>query len=795
MSQLPNLSDPTYQIEAELGSGGGSVVYKAWHTRLQKYVVLKRIKDESGLIQSGLQRGEVDILKNLKHTYLPQLYDFLDDPSGVYTVIEFIPGRSFAELLKETQRFEQKEVILWAEQLSGALAYLHGQHPTVLHSDIKPANIMLTPTGDVCLIDFNISLVLDGDETKALGLSHGYASPEQYAVPGPPAQTQVPRAPVSSAHDNEPAMTELDAGHADSSMTELDAGHAGSAITELDTGYAGSSKTELSTGNTTDLRVDRPGSPASQSALAPLLQSIPPTPAPQPQASPSTSAPQRHKRTRGDSQARGQGSSMLDARSDIYSFGATLYHLLTGERPAKATGKTKPLREFNDLPLSDAFIYIIDRCMENDPAKRFQTAADLHDAIANIHKLDKRWKRQRVKTTVTLIVLFALLVAFSATAVFGMSLMSSEKLEKYNAYVLSIISDDETNGGLSPGSGAPGTGGSAFESAVQLFPEKPDAYREQALKLYKNGLYEECIEFVKGAMAKLSAYNHGTDALRMIGHIYYTQANAYFELERFPDSLPAYEAAIGNNPDAPEIYRDYAITLARCGYIDRAEELLNETRVINLGNDSLDLLRGEIAFAKGDNETAIQLFKSVIKETGDPLIRSRAYMICILAYRRVPEQVKSEIAFLREALTGLTDNYSLIVKERLADALVRADEYAEAVALYEELRRSGNLSYYTWQNIGVLYQQMGDMVGARAVYLELVEAYPGDYRPPMRLAFLSLQEQAALSNEERDYGETALWHDKALQLYDKRPQSASDDAEMSLLDSLIGELRLNGWID
>ena len=432
MGLLPVLSDPAYRIEAELGSGGGSVVYKAWHTRLQKYVVLKRIKDESGLIQSGLQRGEVDILKNLKHTYLPQLYDFLDDPSGVYTVIEFIPGRSFAELLKEGRRFEQKDVVRWAQQLSGALAYLHGQKPTVLHSDIKPANIMLTPEGDVCLIDFNISLVLEGGDAQVLGLSHGYASPEQY---GPPGLAPDKRQPPTGG---DPGATVLDGGAFDPSITDL------------------------STGNTTDLGPARPGSRAPY--------------APQPQQQNQyASSEQRRDRIR------------LDARSDIYSFGATMYHLLTGVRPEIATGDSKPLSKYGNLGLSEAFVYIIERCMERDPWKRFQSAADLHDAISNIHRLDNRWKRQRIKTVATVVVLSVCLAASGAAAVLGMRLMGSEKLEKYNTLVIDIASDG---------------GSAAFDSAILLFPEKPAAYREQALKLFTAGAFEDTIEFVRSAMAK-----------------------------------------------------------------------------------------------------------------------------------------------------------------------------------------------------------------------------------------------------------------------------------------------------
>ena len=418
--------------------------------------------------------------------------------------------------------------------------------------------------------------------------------------------------------------------------------------------------------------------------------------------------------------------------------------------------------------------------MERDPSKRFQTSADLHDAIANIHRLDGRWKRQRAKSIVTVIVLCLCLIGFSAMTVYGRLLMSSEKLEEYNALTLSIASD---------------VGDDSYNRAVLLFPERPEAYREQAVKLFMLGAYEECTEYVKGAMAKLSAYLHDTDTLRVIGDIYHVQANSYFELEQYQNSIPAYEAAIANKPGDAELYRDYAIALVRCGYPDDAEDFLNSVGDIGLGSDSLDLLRGEIAYAKGENTLAIQLFESVIRDTSNPDIRNRAYMICDLAYRRVPDLVRNEIELLRNALIEMPDNYRLILTERLADALVRAGDLAEAAELYNELRQSGVLSFTTWQNVGILYQQSGDLAGARAVYIEMSEAFPDDYRPPLRLAYLMLDEQAAINNEDRDYSEAVSWHAIARELYNKRPASASDDMEMLMLDNLMNDLRQNGWID
>jgi serine/threonine-protein kinase len=666
---LPVISDPAYRIESVLGSGGGGVAYKAWHSRLQKYVVLKRIKDDSGLMQEGRRRGEADILKNLKHANLPQLYDFLEDEGGVYTVIEFIPGRSLDETLKSGARCPQPNVVRWARQLSDALRYLHGQKPPVLHSDIKPGNIMLTPEGDVCLIDFNISLVLTGGAAPALGLSHGYASPEQYGLP----------------------------------LSAVGPG-----------------------GTTTRRRAAR-----------------------------------------------------ADARSDIYSLGATLYHMLTGVRPAAATDAVKPLREFG-LPLSESFVNIIERCMARDPDARFQTAEELYGAIANIHRLDRRYTAHRVKAVIAAAALLCLFTASAATAALGWRRLGAEKLEKYNTLVLAIARERKD---------------ASYEEALTLFPEKPDAYREQAVKLCVPGSYEACIEYVNGVMAKLSAYVTDEGDLRMLSDIYYAQANAYFEMEDYPNSLASYDAAADGNPDNPELYRDWAISLARCGYIERAEDMMRDVKDMDIGADSTDLLRGEIAYAKGEDLDAIALFESVIRLTDSDYIKNRAYIICDKAYRRVPELVRANAALLREALDDLPAVYAPIIKERLADALTRAGEYDEAVTLFEELLQGGNLSYQTRQNIGVLYQQLGDYGMAKTIFAELAADYPDDYRPYMRLGYLALEEQAALPNELREYREVSEYYNEAGARYSSRGPGSGDDLEMQKLEGMIVELRQNGWIN
>lgn len=164
----------TYQIVDEIGKGGMGIIYRAWHLNLQKYVVVKKIKDNFvGVLDA---RSEVDILKSLHHSCLPQVYDFLQIGEEIYTVMDYIDGHDLKYFIDHGYQFEESVLWYWLVQLCDVLEYLH-EHG-ILHLDIKPANIMLTSEGKIYLIDFNISL--SGEEQELTGISIYYASPEQY---------------------------------------------------------------------------------------------------------------------------------------------------------------------------------------------------------------------------------------------------------------------------------------------------------------------------------------------------------------------------------------------------------------------------------------------------------------------------------------------------------------------------------------------------------------------------------------------------------------------------------------
>ncbi len=166
-----------YEVKSEIGSGGGGTVFLAWHKNLRKDVVIKKIHDF--ISDEEIQRVEVDILKNLHHPYLPQVFDYFTINGVGYTVMDFVQGESLKQMTDKGKVFSEKDVLKIGDQLTEALEYLHTRKPSIIHGDIKPENIIYTPEGNICLIDFNISGISKEGKARTFGCTPGYSAPEQ----------------------------------------------------------------------------------------------------------------------------------------------------------------------------------------------------------------------------------------------------------------------------------------------------------------------------------------------------------------------------------------------------------------------------------------------------------------------------------------------------------------------------------------------------------------------------------------------------------------------------------------
>jgi len=133
-------------------------------------------------------RREVQILVGLRHPNLPEVVNTFEAQGRHYLVMEYIEGQTLEKLLENAPggQLPEEQVLKWAAQICDVLDYLHSHVPPVIFRDLKPANVMITPRGQVKLIDFGVARLFDpdkGTDTLRMG-TVGYAPPEQYSGQG-----------------------------------------------------------------------------------------------------------------------------------------------------------------------------------------------------------------------------------------------------------------------------------------------------------------------------------------------------------------------------------------------------------------------------------------------------------------------------------------------------------------------------------------------------------------------------------------------------------------------------------
>lgn len=669
MNNEKNIFSDTYEIIGYLQSGSGGAVYKAYHKRLKKEVVLKRIKQKN--VNMRINRQEVDILKNLNHSYLPQVLDFLNVDGEIYTVMSFIPGHSFKELLEEGVHFTQNQLIRWGMQLCSALYYLHSQNPPIVHGDIKPANIMLTPQGNICLIDFNISFFMD--ENTVLGYTEGYTSPEQYII-----------------------------------------------------------------------ALDKKS-----------IHAIP-------------------------------NHTVVDEKSDIYSIGATFYHLITGHK----LERRRSGREYEELQehVSEGLASVIMKAIVLERDKRYANAYEMYQAFQNICKKDKRYQRLLTRERAIRAGLILLLGISIAGTGYGIHEVKLERLEKYNNLVEKQVIYREA--------GKYGKERKVYKSAIKVFPDKLESYYQNAYTLYDEEKYEKCIDFVEYDVLQ----NEKADIIdERMGDLYYLEAESYFQLEDYKNSVDIFEKAFQFGAKDSLYYRDYAIALAYNGNTEKAEEILQDAIDKGLNEDSIHFTKGEIEKALNNESDAISEFRQCIGITKDDQLKTRAYLLLSEIYEEAGED-KEERAILLEARNNLPMENQMQILEKLIQVDINlADDgdtqlRNEAINLSKEVIEQGWETYTTYNNLAILYQKQKNLAETADILTQMIELYGDDYNIEKHLAFLEIDKQEQKGNDFRDYSAFEKYYERAEKLYYAQLKSNDTDSEMQLLENVYQQVRSGGWL-
>lgn len=311
-TQIGTVIDGKYEILKQIGKGGMSIVYLAMDKRLNKQWAVKEIsrkgfgKNNEEIVNEV--PADAEMMKSLDHPAIPTIVDIIDrkDSEYIYVVMDYVEGESLDKVLAEYGAQPQDLVIDWAKQICDALGYLHSQKPPIIYRDMKPANIMLKPEGNIKIIDFGIAREYkEGNlaDTTVLG-TKGYASPEHY------------------------------------------------------------------------------------------------------------------------------GGRQTDERSDIYTLGMTMHHLLTGVDPRPADYIYAPIRQWNP-ELSGGLERIIDKCVSPDPKDRYQNCNELLYALDHYTEEEDSFKKKQKRKLISFVGSLSLAVIFG---IGGMVTNNMAKAAESNNY-------------------------------------------------------------------------------------------------------------------------------------------------------------------------------------------------------------------------------------------------------------------------------------------------------------------------------------------------------------------------
>lgn len=327
--------DSRYETLKLINTGGmSSQIYLALDRKLNRQWAIKKVRKDSSET-SAMLMAEADIMKSLDHPMLPRIVSIEEDRDYFYIVMDFIQGENLKTVLRAEGPQDQDTVVGWGVRLCDVLSYLHSKG--IIYRDMKPANIMLTPDGNIKLIDFGIAREYKAgasEDTTALG-TEGYAAPEQYE---------------------------------------------------------------------------------------------------------------------------GQGGQ-TDARTDVYGMGITLFQLLTNVNPVTYKENVYSIR-FQNPKLSSGLDKVILKATNRDPNKRFQTAAELKNALLNYRKLDDKYIEKKRK-----IIRRFLYLSGSAVVCFALAMACgvASHFVKNNSYE-ALTSGSPTR--------------SEIEKAISIRPGEPKAYSE-----------------------------------------------------------------------------------------------------------------------------------------------------------------------------------------------------------------------------------------------------------------------------------------------------------------------------
>ena len=472
----------------------------------------------------------------------------------------------------------------------------------------------------------------------------------------------------------------------------------------------------------------------------------------------------------------------IDACSDIYSLGATLFHMCAGVRVDQFD------RKHQTLDISEGLLLVLNRSLEEDPKKRFQSAAEMLKAVRNIFKGDKRYKAMVFRQNLARILFFIVGIAGVLLIEQGYTTKLKEADKTYEKYIeIMRTTDDDTEFE------------DAYQKAIAQKPDDIDPYIQYEYRLFIRNAYADCADYVETTIMP-NPYLHTQDGME---DVYYVLGNCYLETKDYKAAVNALRQSLNIDNSNAGAYVDLAVAYANNGDLSDAQNALDKAISLGINNESLNYASGEIALSAKEYDKAISYFTDCIAQSSDDYRKMRAYVLIDEAYVQkgiTIENVDARIEALTKAKTEVSMENRFLILNSLAQAYIDGSAL-QAGAGYEQgaidasneliAMGLGNVNIYS--NVVILKQRVSDYAGALETVKQMEDKFPDSYITMKRRAFLEAEMQGTYAEAKRDYSTFLTYYKKATELYEG--QKNRSDAEMLLLDQTYQKLADGNWLD
>ena len=478
------------------------------------------------------------------------------------------------------------------------------------------------------------------------------------------------------------------------------------------------------------------------------------------------------------------GTAQTDERTDIYALGVTMYHLLTGKSPYEPPYQFVHARQLVPT-LSAGAEYILNKCVQPEPADRYQNADELLEDLSHRYRFDEayhrylRAKRGRKLLLTGMLCLSVVLMAGGLLVNRQERIAAEEAItEQYHTLLDSLdgyYAQNDIDGAMA-----------VIQEARELRPDRPESYAQEAYALYLSGDYQECADW---AEEMRTTQFYGNNDLKMI------QASACFELGDYETAAALFSEG---TELSEENRRDYAVCLGRMGRLEEARAILEELQAQGGSTSVTAYVAGELAYAEEDYFEAEQEFQFVLGVEEDPALLRRCYLSLAETYRD-SLQFDETIQIIQEALSrpeiGAQNSvfYEMLGAAYYTRGTVWGggdEDLRQAAESFQSAIQLGAQKDYLYVNAFTAWQAIGDYSAAEAVLSQMEQAYPTLYTPHALRATLYIMEENQKDQSRRDYTAAYQEYETARSLV-----TAEDETTyLQQLEGLIDQLRSGGWI-